>query len=42
MSVAERWRDYQYVARIMFWGRRDLLDDLYGVLRYAAGGFNRD
>lgn len=41
MSVAERWRVYRYVARIIFWGRRELLDDLYGVMRYAAGGFSQ-
>jgi len=41
MSAAERWHVYQHVARLIFWDRRALLDDLLGVLRYAAGGSNR-
>ena len=42
MSVAERWRVYWYVARMIFWDRRALLEDLRGILRYVTGGFTRN
>lgn len=41
MPVAERWRVYRYVARMMVWDRRLLFEDLLGAMRYATGGFKK-
>lgn len=40
MGLSERRRVYYHVARMIFWERQELFDDLRGVIRYAAYAFN--